>query len=87
MKLKLTGHPSSQRHYKEQRSKIFFQTSDQPQLVVPQLKQLLKLLQQKKSQVRIFFVFPILTKFSLEKEEKKEEEADVDMGNLFGDEY
>ena len=55
------------------------------QLLLPPLL-LLKLLPprlKKRSQVNIF----CLIEYFIAKEEKKEEEADVDMGGLFGDDY
>ena len=65
--------------------KILSQLFLQPQLLELQLQLLSNLLQQKKKRSQVHITF--LIRFSVEKEEKKEEEADVDMGGLFGDDY
>ena len=66
--------------------KILSQLFPLPQLLELQLPLLLNLplLKLKRNQVRFFHGFD---SFLVEKEEKKEEEADVDMGGLFGDDY
>ncbi len=85
MKSKLTGHLSSQRPSEALTSKISSTTLDLLQQAVPPLHQLLPLPQLKQPQLpRVRY--SVLT-ICLEEEKKKEEEADVDMGGLFGDDY
>ena len=83
----LTGPQCLPRLSKDKTLKNYLLLSHQPQLVEPLLLPLEVLLLEELPLLRKVSLFSRFNHYIEKKEEKKEEEADVDMGGLFGDDY